>query len=90
MFMKQDPTMRNALKVQLVHPLLRTSHSKSVGGGAMRPLPRARMKPGAKDNNPTVIQEQFLLMLKTCTNSPQLGRVMASLDDTLVPFDQDG
>lgn len=35
MFMKEHPTTQNMHEVQLGHPVLGTSHSKSIGGGVL-------------------------------------------------------
>lgn len=49
MFMKHDPTRRNMLEARMVHPLLGTSHSKSVGGRALKTSIRNQDKTGGNE-----------------------------------------
>lgn len=64
------PHLLNTLKVQLAHPLLGTSHSKSVSGVALESSTPNKKKPADMDKNPAYGWGRFLMTMEITSTLP--------------------
>lgn len=62
------PHLEKVLKAQLAHPLLVTSHSKSICGRVLETSILNKDKPGGRDKNPTLGRGRFLVKLDNNIN----------------------